>query len=121
MIINVSVRSYQVLERLVWAQIGRIANGRFLVSGGNNGVPFRRWKVAGTPFAVESVGSATAVRRAAVQFFPVMRQELVEPALLPSIGQLLEHIGEIWQRRHGVLGTGTHQAIERSGSAGGIV
>jgi hypothetical protein len=40
-----------------------------------------------------------------------MGQELVEPTLLPSIGQLPEHIGWVSQRRHSALGARTHQAV----------
>ena len=95
-------------------QMTKILGKRPLIPGARTWL----WSQIGV---VESMGSATGVRRVAVQLFPVMGHELVKPALLPSIGQLLEHIGEVWQRRHSVLGTGTHQAIERSGSAGGIV
>ena len=66
-------------------------------------------------------GGLMRLATAAVQILPAVGQEFVEPVLLPPNGQLPEHIGKIWQRRHSVLGTGTHQAIERSGSAGSIV
>ena len=98
-----------------------MANGLSLTSGMGCAVTEYLQKVVGTSVAVESMRSAIAVRRVAVQLFPVMGHEFVKPALLPSIGQLLEHIGKVWQRRHSVLGTGTHQAIQCCGSAGGIV
>ena len=46
---------------------------------------------------------------------------MVETAVGPTVGELVEYIGEIGERRHAVLGGCPHEAVERSGAASGVV
>ena len=52
---------------------------------------------------------------------PAVGQQLVEAALWPALGQRAEHVGEIRQGRHPVLGRRTQQAIEHRGAVRSLV
>ncbi len=71
--------------------VGRSDRGWILLDGGQEGL------VAEYPSGGGGHGGCGGIDavsyRGAVHLFPTMGQELVEPALLPSIGQLPEHIG----------------------------
>ena len=52
---------------------------------------------------------------------PAVGQELIEAAVVPSCGELTEHIGQVGQWGDTVHGGGTHEAVEHGGSMGGGV
>ena len=52
---------------------------------------------------------------------PDVGQEMIEAALAPTGGELVENVGEIGQWRETVEGGRTHEAVERSGAVSATV
>lgn len=65
--------------------------------------------------------SARASEWFTVQPVPSIGQQFLEPAVGPAGRELAQHVGEIRQRRHAVLGTCAHDAAERSGAVCRVV
>lgn len=48
-------------------------------------------------------------------------KQFIEPVLVPSRGEPSQHIGQVGQRRHAVLGGAAHEAVDRRAPPGGVV